>query len=285
MIFIRGPKSLVQTPQRLSPSPCNHFHPRPPPPPLPNHYEHFSRRLGSFPVWESHRSRSNGLGHASGRSSIKLHQFPAPTHSCLIAQAQLAQTLFSQELPSNMHIQNGRQDAGDVQLCNTPTTRTRSSSFSFGQMGDMTMAQRRSSNAASRSRSRKNSVATNEGWEDVDEMDEDEQMVEDLVTPSSPMPTSANVPNFTFSHRQRPPSLSSLSPITQNSYSEAPSASLFTATDPFYIAQLQAAQTPQTSIFAQSGRPAQQSPFLHHSRHQPQHAYAQPMQTSIAYER
>jgi hypothetical protein len=179
-----------------------------------------------------------------------------------------------------MHIQNGRQDADDVQLCNTPTTRTRSSSFSFGQMGDMTMAQRRS-------RSRKNSVATNEGWEDVDEMDEDEQMVEDLVTPSSPMATSANVPNFTFSHHQRSPSSSSRSPITstQNSYSEAPSASLFTATDPFYIAQLQAAQTPQTSIFAQSGRPAQHSPFLHHPRHQPQHAYAQPMQTSIAYER
>lgn len=175
-----------------------------------------------------------------------------------------------------------------MQLCNTPITRTRSSSFSFGQMGDMSMAHRRNSGAASRSRSRKNSVVVDENWEDVDEMDEDEQMVEDLVTPSSPMSTSATISNFTFSHRKSSSS-SSHSPvaITQNSYTEPPSASLFTTTDPFYIAQLQAAQNPQptTSIFAQSGRPAQHSPFLQHPCHQTQHTYGHPMSTSMAYER
>ena len=182
---------------------------------------------------------------------------------------------------------HGREDINDVQLCNTPTTRTRSSSFSFGQMGDMTMMHRRNSSTASRTRSRKNSVVVDESWDDVDEMDEDEQMVEDLVTPSSPMSTS--VPNFTISHHhQRSSSTSSHSGITQNSYPESSSASLFTTTDPFYIAQLQAAQNPQpaTSIFAQSGRPAQHSPFLlQHSCHQTQHTYGHAVATSAAYER
>ncbi|KIM83977.1 hypothetical protein PILCRDRAFT_421045 [Piloderma croceum F 1598] len=200
-------------------------------------------------------------------------------------QAQLAQALFSQQIPPNILAHHGREDINDVQLCNTPTTRTRSSSFSFGQMGDMTMMHRRNSSTAGRSRSRKNSVVVDENWDDVDEMDEDEQMVEDLVTPSSPMSTS--VPNFTISHHQRSSSTSSHSGISQNSYPEPPSASLFTTTDPFYIAQLQAAQNPQqaTSIFAQSGRPAQHSPFLQHSCHQTQHTYGHAVTTSTAYER
>jgi hypothetical protein len=162
-----------------------------------------------------------------------------------------------------------------VQLCNTPITRTRSSSFSFGQMGDMTMGQRHNS-TASRSRSRKNSVAVDQKWEDVDEMDEDEQMVEDLVTPSSPMATSATVPNFSFAHHQQ--TSSSPSP-----YSESPTSSLFTSTDPFYMAQLQTAQNPTPSIFAQSGRLSQHSPFLR--RHESPHAYAHPIPTSVIYER
>jgi len=182
---------------------------------------------------------------------------------------------------------HGREeDINDVQLCNTPTTRTRSSSFSFGQMGDMTMMHRRNSSTTGHSRSRKNSVVVDENWDDVDEMDEDEQMVEDLVTPSSPMSTSAAVPNFTISHHRRS-STSSHAGITHNSYPESSPASLFTTTDPFYIAQLQAAQNPQpaTSIFAQSGRPAQHSPFLQHSCHQTQHTYGHAVTTSAAYQR
>jgi len=130
-------------------------------------------------------------------------------------------------------------------------------------MGDMSMAHRRSSNVASRSRSRKNStMVMDDTWEDVDEMDEDEQMVEDLVTPSSP---SDNIPNFTFSRRRMSSSSSSRPPTasTQNSYYDA---SLFTTTDPFYIQASQTPQPPSSSVFAQSGRPAQHSPFLHQSQ-------------------
>jgi len=189
-------------------------------------------------------------------------------------QAQLAQTLFSQQIPSNMHGQNSRTDKGDGQPCNTPTARTPSSSFGFGQIGDI---RRGSSSSMSRSRSRKNSIV-DETWRDVDEMDEDEQMVEDLLTPSSP---SIMTPNFIHSHSQIPSS--SRTPISSihNTYAESPSASLFTTTDPFYMAQLQALQNPQpTSIFAQSGRPAQHSPFFQHSRHHSQHKFVHSVPTS-----
>jgi len=150
-------------------------------------------------------------------------------------------------------------------------------------MGDMTMAQRRSSSVASHNRSRKNSVVVDGHWEDVDEMDEDEQMVEDLVTPSSPMSTSATSSNFTFTHRPMSSSSSSRSPTTsaQNPFQDA---SLFTTTDPFYIAQLQASQNPEpsSSVFAQSGRPAARSPFL---RRQPQNTYAHAVPAAAVYGR
>lgn len=161
---------------------------------------------------------------------------------------------------------------GDGQLCNTPTART-PSSFSFGQMGDsMNRRSRSNSNAGARSRSRKNSVADDYSWP-VDEMDEDEQMVEDLLVPSSPMSASATMPNFAHTSRSAQPSSSNY-----NSYNEASAGSSFTSTDPFYIAQVQASQNPQPthSIFAQSGRPAHTSPFLQHSYHQPPQ-YSQPI--------
>lgn len=152
-------------------------------------------------------------------------------------------------------------------------------------MGDMSRAQRRNSLSTSRSRSRKNSVA-DEGWPDVDEMDEDEQMVEDLLAPSSPMSASATAPNFApYSNPQLPSTSSSSRRQSQsNGYPEPNSGSLFTTTDPFYIAQLQASQNPQpapNSIFAQTGRPAQQSPFIQHSYNH----YAQAVPASAAYQR
>ena len=191
----------------------------------------------------------------------------------------MAQTLssFSQQIPSNtVCVQNGRGDIGDGQPCNTPTA---SSSFGFGQIGDIT---RRSSSSlgGSRSRSRKNSMV-DETWGDVDGMDEDEQMVEDiLLTPSSPSITAPHFVHSHFHHHQPqmpPPSsarTTSISSAHNSLYPEPPSgASLFTTTDPFYIAQLQALQNPQpSSIFAQSARPAQHSPFFQHPRHQFVHA-------------
>lgn len=221
--------------------------------------------------------------------SPPFNTFTCSSPHLLSPQAQLAQTLFSQEIPPNMLAQSGHhQDVGDVQLCNTPTSRTRSSSLSFGQMGDMSLAhrRRRSSSVTSRSRSCKNSaVPVDDNWEDVDEMDEDEQMVEDLVTPSSPMSAGSSVSNFAFTQRRMSSSSASRSPAasTQNSYD----ASLFTTTDPFYMAQLQASQNPQSnSAFAQSGRPAQHSPFLlQHPHHQVQNPYAHPVPMSAAYDR
>ena len=155
---------------------------------------------------------------------------------------------------------------GDNQLCNTPIARTPSSSFSFGQFGDR--RSRSNSNAGPRGRSRKNSVVDDHSWP-VDEMDEDEQMVEDLLAPSSPMTS----PSLAYTSRS-PQSF----PLTYNSYNEASSGSSFTSTDPFYLAQVQASQNPQPtlSIFTQSGRPAHTSPFLQHSYHQPPQ-YSQPI--------
>jgi hypothetical protein len=184
-------------------------------------------------------------------------------------QAQLAQTLFTQQISSNA-IGKSTDMGGDGQLCNTPIARTPSSSFCFGHFGDR--RSRSNSNAGPRSRSRKNSVADDHSWP-VDEMDEDEQMVEDLLAPSSPIAS----PSFAYTPRS-PQS----SPFTYTSYNEASSGSSFTSTDPFYIAQVQASQNPQPtphSLFTQSGRPAHTSPFLQHSYHQsPQYSQPIPMQ-------
>lgn len=151
-----------------------------------------------------------------------------------------------------------------MQPCNTPTSRTRSSSLSFGQMGDVSR-QRRSSSITTPNRSRNNSISVQNAWGDMDEMDEDEAMVEDLLTPSSP--GGASVPMPAYAHQQ-----SSARSQTYGGYTESPSSSLFTSTDPFYIAQMQALQNPQhrtNSAFAQAGRPSEYSPFLQHT-----HAFA-----------
>ncbi|KAK0467887.1 uncharacterized protein EV420DRAFT_1501783 [Desarmillaria tabescens] len=147
-------------------------------------------------------------------------------------QAQLAQALFVQDMPRENHYHHP---------CSTPTSRTPSSSFCWGQ----TMGQ---------SSSRRQ---TDEVMRDSDEL-EDERMVEDLLLPSSPISAS----HYAVPSQPRPQHKS------QNS-----SESTFTTTDPFYMAQLQAMQynSPPPSVFSQLGRPAQQSPFM-----QPQQSHPSP---------
>ncbi|KAF8966467.1 hypothetical protein BDZ97DRAFT_1756606 [Flammula alnicola] len=243
-------------------------------------------------------------------------------------QAQLAETLFGEpSAPSPHHHHhhasrsstNGRQmqvqiptrgRAQHTQPCNTPTARTPSSSFSARGSGwgnGSGMESRRASSSSS---------ASYYG----DDMEEDERMVEELLIPSSPMPSgsgsnsshfassSSSSSNFSYQSSSSsssssypspassstfqappptpsspypssayPPSSSSISTSNSNcpsSYnynyndpspsSPSSNASLFTTTDPFYIAQLQASQAPQQqqySGFAQHGRAAPGSPF------------------------
>ena len=193
--------------------------------------------------------------------SAKEHHFDP-----LALQAQLAQTLFGQQITSTSNEQETTRQSSYIQPCNTPTGRTPSLSLSRGQMAD---AQRRSSATSRR--------YTDENWRDGDE--EDERMVEDILIPS--LPVSANPTTSQFSlppqhastksqssiHNAFPPSTSSQSFGT---YPAEPSPSLFTSTDPFYIAQVQATQNHNTSfpsIFSQTGRPTQQSPFLTQQQH------------------
>ncbi|SJL01549.1 uncharacterized protein ARMOST_04871 [Armillaria ostoyae] len=145
-------------------------------------------------------------------------------------QAQLAQALFVQETPRENHYHRP---------CSTPTSRTPSSSFSWGQ-------------AMGQSSSRRQ---TDEVMRDSDEL-EDERMVEDLLLPSSPISAS----HFAVPSQSRPQHKSQKS----TGFSANSSESNFTTTDPFYMAQLQAMQynSPPPSVFSQLGRPVQQSPFV-----------------------
>ena len=117
------------------------------------------------------------------------------------------------------------------------------------------------------------------------DMEEDERMVEELLIPSSPVPSNSfyksNTPHFMPSS----PVSSSLQnnhtfPSTMSQSHSDPS--VFTSTDPFYIAQLQASQTfnnssPQ-SVFSQNGLISQTSPFTtlqsqYHNHHHHHHQY------------
>ncbi|KAJ7367901.1 hypothetical protein DFH08DRAFT_946877 [Mycena albidolilacea] len=157
-------------------------------------------------------------------------------------QVQLAQTLFCQSMTSSAASQ--RQDDRAHQPCNTPTGRTPSASFSWSPMAMVD--------------SRRNPDHVR------DEMEEDERMVEDLLIPTSPMSSPMSAKPQTPAGRSQ-----QTSPMSQ------PDTSLFTTTDPFYMAQLQAAQNygvSQPSVFSQSAFPSQQSPFIIHSsfqRHNP----------------
>jgi len=164
-------------------------------------------------------------------------------------QVQLAQTLFGQTMSSTSVPQRQEEYA---QPCNTPTTRTPSASFSWGQMVDP---------------SRFSEPASRRNAEDHfrDETEEDERMVEDLLiptSPASPMSAKQNTPVVGISQQSSPTFASSDA-----------SSSLFTTTDPFYMAQLQAAQNygvSPPSVFSQAAFPSQQSPFMIHSNY-PRH--------------
>lgn len=168
--------------------------------------------------------------------SLLIAFFLRPIHYLL--QAQLAQALFnlsgSEQRPLHSHIEP----------CNTPTRRTPSSSFSWGR-----------------------SPFSRQG-RDVDLNDDmdDEAMVEDILMPSpSPVATSS-----IFSHQQQQPQ-SQQWPISQKTFASAKptsssfqsEASVFTTTDPFYNAQLQALQKNMVpTSFLSGGLPSQQSPFM-----------------------
>ncbi|KAF5361585.1 hypothetical protein D9757_011558 [Collybiopsis confluens] len=168
--------------------------------------------------------------------------------------AQLAQTIFTQPIASSSG------DSAAHQPCNTPTGRTPSSSFSWGQVMDV---QQR--------------LSRRHPDEMIDDA-EDERMVEEILMPSSPASTG-QYPSSPFAIQQQLHSTST--PRSQNKghwftppFNPGPSsvptspssisdASSFTSTDPFYLAQLQAMQAAAApSPFSQLGRPSQHSPFM-----------------------
>jgi hypothetical protein len=117
---------------------------------------------------------------------------------------------------------------------------------------------------------------------DID-MEEDERMVEELLIPASPVPSNSFYKSSTphFSMPSSPVTTSNHAfPSTSMTQTHSDPSSVFTSTDPFYMAQLQASQTfnnssPQ-SVFSQNGHISQSSPFTtplqtqyhHHHHHQ-----------------
>ncbi|KAJ7229063.1 hypothetical protein GGX14DRAFT_616588 [Mycena pura] len=165
-------------------------------------------------------------------------------------QVQLAQTLFIATSSSR------RQDEY-AQPCNTPTRRASTASFSWGPVVD---------------HSRQADLPSH--WNsDIllrDEMEEDERMVEDLLLPNSPMSAKPQTPTSTASQAQQ-------------GYASDPSPSQFTTTDPFYLAQLQAAQNygVAPSVFSQAAFPSAQSPFMIHTNLQRHNPVQNPLSMSI----
>ncbi|EPQ59692.1 hypothetical protein GLOTRDRAFT_114307 [Gloeophyllum trabeum ATCC 11539] len=169
-------------------------------------------------------------------------------------QAQLAQTLFTP--------QRHAEPAEYAHHCNTPTASTPSSSFTWSHM-----PHRRKSSVASLTTQRSMD-------EDITEMEEDEKMVEELLWPSSPSTSSASTSSQTSFHHAQPASAHHQTPAspafpqrnTAPSYAYTYSAeptSIFATQDPFYVAQMQAAQNAHApAFFAQAGRPAAHSPFV-----------------------
>ncbi|KAJ3713863.1 hypothetical protein FB446DRAFT_757841 [Lentinula raphanica] len=163
-------------------------------------------------------------------------------------QTQLAQTLFPQSIAPSSETSSDSFHPP----CNTPTGRTPSSSFSWGQVLDV---QQRLSRR-------------DEMIDDV----EDERMVEDILVPSSPASNGYSASHsqpLAYPHSQKSHHKGHYSRTT-SSFPPSPSfpssvsdSSSFTATDPFYLAQLQAMQNSSApSALSQFGMPAQQSPFM-----------------------
>jgi hypothetical protein len=181
----------------------------------------------------------------------------------------LSKTLFTQPFPSissNEHITPHNRNAYS-QPCNTPVTRTPSASFSIARP-----TPRRRSSAASRP------VVDESVREDEETREDDEQMVEDILMQSSPMSCTASPSATSFPHHF--PAASnpvSCYPIPSQSQSPtlmetSPNSSTFPFNDPFYLAQLRAANSVPQSAFANAGRPAPHSPFMikHRPANQPQ---------------
>ncbi|KAL4241324.1 hypothetical protein ABKN59_000085 [Abortiporus biennis] len=172
-------------------------------------------------------------------------------------QAQLSQTLFC---PSYDQQQKAHHPT------NTPTCRTPSSSFCWDR-----------------------SEFHHDREPDVQEMDEDEQMVEDMLCqPSSPVathvpyfPSPPASPSSSYSASRKYNSPSSQTFSSQHEYSTV-NGSLFTTTDPFYMAQVQASQKSPASYFTHNGRPSQQSPFMiPHQNHTHPFAHRLPNATEV----
>lgn len=175
-----------------------------------------------------------------------------------MSQTQLAQALFS----GSNSASRGGPSRGLKNTCNTPMARTRASSFvnwNGHRMAELHL--------------------------DTD-MEEDEKMVEELLIPSSPVSSNSfyksHTPHFSTPFMPSSPVSSSFQNNSSSSMTQPHSdpSSVFTSTDPFYIAQLQASQTfnnssPQ-SVFSQNGHISQSSPFTtplqtqyhHHHHHQ-----------------
>lgn len=166
-------------------------------------------------------------------------------------QAQL-QTLFYPAMPATPA---RRGTHANTPMCRTPT----SSSFCWDRPA-------RGSNVASMGQRKEGEEAA----EHADPMDEDELMVEDMLFPAAPPAASHTAPPpspYTYAPPASPTqyTMRTRQPSASTSYSPAAydlspnTTSMFATTDPFYLAQLQAAQTP--SFFSQYGMPSQQSPF------------------------
>lgn len=200
--------------------------------------------------------------------------FSVPTDTS--PQAQFAQALYFQPAVA---APSARTDAH----ANTPMACTPTSSAAWDQ--------------PEFHRRRHNSVAGMGGRHDADErssygsadpmaMEEDEQMVEDMLFPSSPASASApQMPPPSPTYYARHPRKTSVSAP----YYEMPSGpSLFATTDPFYLAELARPQNPApASFFAQFGKPTQQSAFLKGSQfaHGAAFAHSSEMQATTAFVR
>ena len=199
--------------------------------------------------------------------------FPHPPRTP--PQAQLSQTLFAQSMSSPF---TPHQRGAPL---NSPIARTPSASISLDPSEAAWL--RHNSMAATKMR-----CSIDEGQhEATDDMDEDERMVEDLLlaSPASPTqsapsflrapqsPSAAQASASTSYHRPRKTSLSVHMIPLDHAAHELPAAntSLFATTDPFYLASLQNHAPASASVFAQAGRPAAHSPFMHHHHHHHHH--------------
>jgi hypothetical protein len=182
-------------------------------------------------------------------------------------QAQLAKSLFG----GSNSTSRGGPSRGFKNACNTPMARTRTSSFvNWNGPASQRMA---------------------ELHLDTD-MEEDERMVEELLIPSSPVSSNSfykpSTPQFSTPFMSSSPVASSFqsnytfpsthSTLSSSSQSHSDPSSVFTSTDPFYIAQLQASQSfnnssPQ-SAFSQNGQISQNSPFFQTQYHQHNHHHS-----------